>query len=44
MRGRWFFFADGPNARGMIQTGFALHDPRYARAQHLTRSIASTQT
>jgi hypothetical protein len=30
MRGRWFFFADGPNARGVIQTGFALHDPRYA--------------
>jgi hypothetical protein len=21
MRGRWFFFADGPNARGFIRKG-----------------------
>jgi len=28
MRGRWFFFADGPNARGVIRAGL----PRMIRA------------
>ena len=28
MRGRWFFFADGPNVRGVIRTGL----PRMIRA------------
>ena len=29
LRDRWFFFADGPNARGVIRTGL----PRMIRAE-----------